>query len=86
MKKEQDIQERIESASVELIEAQVRLQAKTRLGGVKAIRTAQMDVVGLMMEINALEWVLEQRTDEQSGYLKKSSLSPRIPSQEQTQD
>jgi hypothetical protein len=68
MKQQEEIQKRIDFASMELIEAQIRLQTKTRLGGVKAIKTAQMDVVGLMMEINALQWVLEQRTDEESRY------------------
>lgn len=70
MRTEKEINDRIEHASMELIEAQVRLQAKTRLGGVKAIKTAQMDIVALMMEINSLEWVMGIRTDQQSGYVK----------------
>ena len=73
MRTEQELQQRLEWASMEMIGAQIRLQQKTRLGGVKAIRTAQMEVTGLMMEINALEWVLNLRTDEQSGYQPKEA-------------
>lgn len=67
----QEIEDRINHASVELIGAQVRLNAKTRLGGSKAIRTAQIDVAVLMSEINSLEWAAGQRTDEESGYNRK---------------
>ena len=67
----QELEDRINSASVELIEAQVRLNAKTRLGGAKAIRTAQIDVAVLMSEINSLQWAAGQRTDEESGYNRK---------------
>lgn len=68
MKTAEEIQARLEWAAMEMIGSQIRLQQKTRLGGVKAIRTAQLEVTGLMMEINALEWVLNLRTDEESGY------------------
>jgi hypothetical protein len=71
MRTEQELNQRIEHASMELIEAQVRLQAKTRIGGVKAIKTAQLDVAVLMSEINALQWAAGQRTDEESGYNRK---------------
>ena len=73
MRSEQEISDRIEWASMELLGAQIRLQQKTRVGGQKAIKTAQIEVTGLIMEINALEWALNQRTDEQSGYTRKES-------------
>ena len=73
MRTEQELQDRLEWAAMEMIGAQIRLQQKTRIGGVKAIRTAQLEVTGLMMEINALEWALNQRTDEESGYTRKES-------------
>ena len=67
----EELNKRIEHASVELIEAQVRLQAKTRLGGHKSIQTAKIDVAVLMSEINSLQWAAGIRTDEQSGYNRK---------------
>jgi hypothetical protein len=67
----EELNQRIEHASMELIEAQVRLQAKQRLGGSKAIKSAQMDVAVLMSEINSLQWAAGIRTDEQSGYNRK---------------
>jgi hypothetical protein len=73
MRTEKELNDRLEWASMEIIGAQIRLQQKTRVGGQKAIKSAQMEVTGLIMEINALEWALNHRTDEQSGYVRKES-------------
>lgn len=68
MKTKEEIEKRLVWANEQFMDAQVNLAKKNRIGNHKSMQTARMDVVSFMMEINVLEWTLNQRTDEESGY------------------
>lgn len=68
MKTKEQLEKRLEWANQQFIEAQINLAKKNRIGNHKSMQTARMDVVSFMMEINVLEWTLNNRTDEESGY------------------
>jgi len=73
MKTKEDLEKRLEWANEQFMDAQINLARKSRIGNHKSIQTARMDIVSFMMEINVLEWVLNQRTDEESGYNKAAT-------------
>lgn len=73
MKTKQEIEKRLQWANEQFMDAQVNLAKKNRIGNHKSMQTARMDVVSFMMEINVLEWTLNNRTDEESGYQPTSS-------------
>jgi len=68
MRTEEETQKRLEWAYGQHMESLVELQTANRIGNQKKILTARLNAVGLMMEINALEWILETRDNKQSGY------------------